>query len=168
MKQSIYRFCVFFTLALVLLIIPPDIAEAATLDLNGSIIDIEQSDGDIVLENGITMISENFLRDDLYLNVGKNGKQCSLENNHGNFCLEGMLYFPLRSLLELFGTVDWNGETQDITVRYDYNDQMTLSEVTLANQPAHYEILTDSGDRISSGSKAIRQTDQGMLCEKVT
>lgn len=193
MKQSIYRFCVFFTLALVLLIIPRDDAEAATLDLNGSIIDMEQSDGDIVLENGTTMISENFLQDDLYLNVGKNGKQFSLENNHGNFCLEGaigentlsfdeksialpvsvsekdgMLYFPLRPLLELFGTVDWNGETQDITVRYDYNDQMTLSEVTLANQPAHYEILTDSGDRISSGSKAIRQTDQGMLCEKVT
>ena len=36
MKQSIYRFCVFFTLALVLLIIPRDDAEAATLDLISS------------------------------------------------------------------------------------------------------------------------------------
>ena len=193
MKKRAYYFCIINILAFSLMIVLPDVVEAATLDLNGSVIDMEQSNGDIVLENGTTMISENFLQDDLYLNVGKNGKQFSLENNHGNFCLEGaigentlsfdeksialpvsvsekdgMLYFPLRPLLELFGTVDWNGETQDITVRYDYNDQMTLSEVTLANQPAHYEILTDSGDRISSGSKAIRQTDQGMLCEKVT
>lgn len=156
MKKSGWCFCILCTLASVLLFIPIETAEADTLDLNGSIIDMEQSDGDIVLENGITMISENFLRDDLYLNVGKNGKQFSLENNHGNFCLEGaigentlsfdektiplpasvserdgMLYFPLRPLLELFGTVEWNGKTQDITVRYDYNDQMTLPEVTL-------------------------------------
>lgn len=193
MKKRAYCFCVLGTLALALLFVSPDAAEAATLDLNGSIIDMEQSDGDIVLENGTTMISENFLQDNLYLNIGKNGKQFSLKNNRDDFCIEGsvgentlsfdekmislptnvserdgMLYFPLRSLLELFGTVDWNGETQDITVRYDYNDQMTLSEVTLADQPAHYEILTDFGDEISFGSKAIRQTDQGMLCEEVT
>ena len=192
MKKSKYCFCILGTLALALLIIPPDDAEAAMLDLNGSIIDMEQSDGDIVLENGTTMISENFLRDDLYLNVGKNGKQFSLKNNHDDFCVEGavgentlsfdektislpvsvserdgMLYFPLRSLLELFGTVNWNGETQDITVRYDYNDQLTLPEVTLADQPIHYEVVTDSIGEISSDSKAIRQTDQGMLCEKV-
>lgn len=193
MKKSKYCFCILGTLALALLIIPSDDAEAAMLDLNGSIIDMEQSDGDIVLENGTTMISENFLRDDLYLNVGKNGKQFSLKNNHDDFCVEGavgentlsfdektislpvsvserdgMLYFPLRSLLELFGTVNWNGETKDITVRYDYNDQLTLPEVTLADQPLHYEVVTDSISEISSDSKAIRQTDQGMLCEKVT
>ena len=193
MKKRAYCFCVLGTLALALLFVSPDAAEAATLDLNGSIIDMEQSDGDIVLENGTTMISENFLRDDLYLNVGKNGKQFSLKNNHDDFCVEGavgentlsfdektislpvsvserdgMLYFPLRSLLELFGTVNWNGETQDITVRYDYNDQLTLPEVTLADQPIHYEVVTDSIGEISSDSKAIRQTDQGMLCEKVT
>lgn len=193
MKKRVYCFCVLGTLALALLFVSPDAAEAATLDLNGSIIDMEQSDGDIVLENGTTMISENFLQDNLYLNIGKNGKQFSLKNNRDDFCIEGsvgentlsfdektislpasvserdgMFYFPLRSLLELFGTVDWNGETQDITVRYDYNDQMTLPEVTLAGQPVHYEVVTDSISEISPDSKAIRQTDQGMLCEKVT
>lgn len=193
MKKSAYGYCILGILAIVLLVASPDTAEAVTLDLNGSVIDIEQSDGDVVLENGTTMISENFLRDDLYLNVGKNGKQFSLKNNHDDFCVEGtvgentlsfdektiplsvsvseidgMLYFPLRPLLELFGTVDWNGETKDITVRYDYNDQLTLPEVTLADQPVHYEVATDSISEISSDSKAIRQTDQGMLCEKVT
>ena len=89
MKKSGWCFCILCTLASVLLFIPIETAEADTLDLNGSIIDMEQSDGDIVLENGITMISENFLRDDLYLNVGKNGKQFSLKNNHDDFCIEG-------------------------------------------------------------------------------
>ena len=122
MKKRAYCFCVLGTLALALLFVSPDAAEAATLDLNGSIIDMEQSDGDIVLENGTTMISENFLQDNLYLNIGKNGKQFSLKNNRDDFCIEGsvgentlsfdekmitlptnvserdgILYFPLRS-----------------------------------------------------------------------
>lgn len=191
MKKSEWCFCILCTLASVLLFIPIDTAEAATLDLNGSIIDMEQSDGDIVLENGITMISENFLRDDLYLNVGKNGKQFSLKNNHDDFCIEGsvgentlsfneksialpvsvserdgILYVPLRPLLELFGTVEWNGDEQNITVRYDYNDQMTLSEVEVVETPLIYKIASDTGKPYDYSNRAIRMTPEGMIVEE--
>lgn len=193
MKKNKYLLSISGALILTLMFISPESAESATLDLNGSVIDIEKSDGDVFLENGTTMISENILRDDLFLNIEKSGKQFSLKNSQDDFCIEGVvgentlsfneetismpvnvrekngiIYFPLRSLLEHFGTVEWNGKKQVITVRYDYNDQMILPEVTVADQPVQYEILTDLGSEINTDSKLIRQTDQGILCEKIT
>lgn len=189
-RQKCYFFIVgMFVLSLFFSL--PNATEAATLDLNGSIIDMTQSNGNIVLKNGTTMVSEKFLEDTLHFRVEKNEDRFSLSNIHRDFYIdgaigediisfegkkvslpvavsekEGELVLPIRPLLELFGTVDWNGEKQNITVRYDYNDQMILPEVKLVQSTVEYEIDTESGIDLCSDRRAIRTTNEGIMFEE--
>lgn len=176
--------------ALSLFVVAAEDAGAATLDMNGIIMETAQSDGDVVMENGTTLVSEDFLEEMLYLQVDKQGTQFSLNHAAGAFSIdgaigedtlsfagkevplsvaasenEGALMLPLRPLLELFGTVEWSGENQCITVRYDYNDQMTLPDVTLAERPLEVRIDRESEMAEDLSWRPIRTTEDGMLVE---
>lgn len=54
-----------------MLVVSPNTAEGATLDLNGDIIDITASEGQVDMINGTTFISEDFLTDKLYFSHRK-------------------------------------------------------------------------------------------------
>ena len=120
-----------------MLVVSPNTAEGATLDLNGDIIDITASEGQVEMINGTTFISEDFLTDKLYLAIEKTGDDFSLANTQNDFTISGavgektlvfegktvplsvaadeqngVLYLPLRPILELFGTVSWDGNNQ--------------------------------------------------------
>lgn len=41
-------------------------SDAGTMDFNGQLIEVEEKGGDVVLTNGVTMISEDFLRKTLF------------------------------------------------------------------------------------------------------
>lgn len=174
-----------------MLAVSPNTAEAATLDLNGDIIDIAASAGQVEMINGTTFISEDFLTDKLYLSVEKTGDNFSLTNAQSDFTISGamgeqtltfegqtvplsvaadeqngVLYLPLRPVLELFGTVDWDGNNQLVTVRYDYNDEMDLPEVKISEDSIEYEIPMNSGIQLEGYDRAVRMTDDGLLYEK--
>lgn len=191
MKKQVYHACVIGMMALALTVVSPNEANATTLDLNGEVIETSENDKDVSLVDGTTMISDSFLEDELYLTVEKKGKHFSLSNAAKDFTIkgtigknaltfndekvtlatpaseqEGTLYLPLRPVLELFGTVNWNGDEQRVTVRYDYNDQLDIPLADMAKKSMDYDIPVNSGIGVDETMKPILTTDKGNIYEK--
>lgn len=166
-------------------------ADAATMDFNGELIEVEEKGGDVVLTNGVTMISEDFLKEKLYLDVAQDKNTLIMTNASEDFIIEGNIgdkiltfngkeqamstpiveqngkyYVPLRPMLELFGKVDWEDANQLIKVRYDYNNQMNLKEVNVSDNPIKYNIPLNSGITPEREHMPIQVTDLGMLFEE--
>lgn len=147
---------------------PP--AEAAILDINGNHIntDYDKNSG-VIMEDGVTLVSEDFLQTHFYLTTTRDGDAFTLTNAFDDFTVSGeigsrdllleddrmiamplaareengSLYLPLRALMENFGEVSWDGA---VTVRFDYNDQAKRTAVTIAeNNPLLYSIIPNSG-----------------------
>lgn len=190
MKKHICHLAFAATAALALGILPCQ-ADAATLDLNGQIIDTATTEGNVTIVGGTTMISEDFMEDALYLSVEKHGDNVTITNAGEDFSVsgtvgeksltfngqqetlsaaitekDGKVFLPLRPLLSHFGDVQWHGDDQSITVRYDYNDQIDLPVAEMTNETFHYEI--DSAQAIipENGLMPMRMTEDGMLYEK--
>ena len=67
----------------------------------------------------------------------------------------GVLYLPLRPILELFGTVSWDGNNQLVTVRYDYNDEVDLPEAKISENSIECEIPMNSGIQLEGYDRAV-------------
>lgn len=164
-------------------------ADAALLNLNGQVINAEES-GDMVIQNGVTMVSEDFLQDQMYLTLEKEDESFKLENVYKDFVLEGAvgsrvlslngeeknmsadvrsvdgrLFVPLRPVIELFGDIGWVDADQMVYARYDYNDQLEIPMVTVSSESIEYEILANPDVAIDDGTP-IRATEEGIITEK--
>lgn len=127
MRKVLRRVGVVGGLALLMMLASANDAGAAEINLNGRSLDAEAS-GDMVIRDGVTMVSEDFLQDEMYLTLEKDGKSFRLENAYKDFVLEGatdsdvlrlngeekkmsktvqsvdgQLFLPLRPVIEWFG-----------------------------------------------------------------
>ncbi|MEE0435108.1 MAG: copper amine oxidase N-terminal domain-containing protein [Peptococcaceae bacterium] len=154
---------------LALAAVQPEAAVAAHLDINGTLINTDDDQpNDVLLEDGVTLVSDDFLHNHLYLDTARDGDVFTLTNAFGDFTItgevgsrklvlddaemtlpiapcerDGLLYVPLRALMENFGEVGWDGTT---TVRFDYNAQAKIEAVTMAeSSPLSYRIVPNSG-----------------------
>ena len=177
-------------LVLLMSVVLPSPADAALLNLNGQVINAEQS-GDMVIQNGVTMVSEDFLKDQMYLTLEKEHGSFKLENVYKDFVLEGSvgsntlslngeeknmstdvqsidgkLFVPLRPVIELFGDIGWVDADQTIYARYDYNDQLEIPMVQVSNEPIQYEIMSSSDISVDDDQTPIRTTEDGIIIEQ--
>ena len=81
MKKVLRRVSIIVGLALLIIFVSANDAGAAEINLNGRSIDAEAS-GDMVIRDGVTMVSEDFLQDEMYLTLEKDGKSFRLENTY--------------------------------------------------------------------------------------
>lgn len=190
MKTTLRRIGLSGGLVLCVMLALPSVADAAVLNLNGQDIDAEAS-GDMVIRDGVTMVSEDILRDEMYLTLEKDKKSFKLENVYKDFVLEGAvdsdtlslngeekkmsvaaqsvdgkLFVPLRPVIELFGDIGWGGADQTVYARYDYNDQVEIPLVQASDTPIKYEVPLNSSVAAENGETPIRVTDDGTLIEK--
>ena len=167
-------------------------SQAAELDLNGRIIEMNAPDGAVVMENGTTLISEALLQEAFYLDIESDGKALTLTNAFDDFTMQmqvgstalsfngvaetltspvverdGQIYFPLRALMARFGEIEWYAESGRVVVRYDYNDQLALPLVQEAAVPLEYVLDQNAGVSASGrdGRWPLGMTVDGMLYE---
>lgn len=190
MKTTLRHLSLSGGLAILVMLASPCMADAAVLNLNGQDIDAEAS-GDMVIREGVTMVSEDLLQDEMHLTLDKDGKQFTFSNAYKNFSLEGAvgsdtlllnggekkmsvdaqsidgkLFVPLRPVIELFGDIGWVGADQTVYARYDYNDQLDIPRVQVSDTPIRYEVPLNSSITAENGETPIRVTDGGTLIEK--
>lgn len=128
-------FCIF---------IQPSIVEAASLDVNGTILQ-DSTKEDFLIDQNRIFISENLLKKTFFLSLHQEENRYELANENRNIIITGQLndahyrlnntqqtltspvrsykkqlYFPLRSLMDQFGTVEWDAPKAQARVRFDY------------------------------------------------
>ena len=189
MKKVLRRVSIIVGLALLIIFVSANDAGAAEINLNGRSIDAEAS-GDMVIRDGVTMVSEDFLQDEMYLTLEKDGKSFRLENTYKDFVLEGatdsdvlrlngeekkmsktvqsvdgQLFLPLRPVIEWFGDIGWVDRDQTVYARFDYNDQLDLPLVQVSDESVKYDRPTDFLT-VGEGETPILMTDDGTIVEK--
>lgn len=141
-------------------------ADAATMSINGYVVESPA----YVIENDTTMVSEDFLKNVLHLSVvrsqddmiisnkknelfirGKVGETAYILNGtKKNFSQkvaekDGHIYIPLRSLIENFGGIGWDGIRQVINIQYDYNRMINIPKAKLTEESVKYESILNGG-----------------------
>lgn len=167
----------------------PNIALSASLDINGQI--IEEDGKQLTVSNGITTVSEEFLKNTLYLKVEKEKERFTLSNAYHDFTIEGTvgsdkitfngkkitlqaaaseknneLYVPLRPIISLFGDIEWNDEYKRIIARYDYNAQLDIPLAEISTENMDYDIPMNSGIGPMDGMTPVSQDENGIIFEK--
>ncbi|MDO4281399.1 MAG: stalk domain-containing protein [Peptococcaceae bacterium] len=166
-------------------------AQATTLDLNGRYIEFEDTDNDIAIINGTTMVSDQLLKDDFEMVVKRSGKSITLSNAYKDFSLtgavgqksytidgkgkslstaisekDGKVFVPLRPILSLFGTVSWEGAFDTVVVRYDFNDYLKMPTATMADKPLTFERSKPLPAAPGDGWQAIGEENGNTLYQK--
>lgn len=151
--------------ALAVAAVIPQSASAATLDINGNMVD----EG-VKMVKGTTMIAQDNLRDVLMLNLTMDNKKFTLTNDDKTVTIEGtvgkktllvndeklslpvpatfkdeQLWLPLRPLMETFGQVDWDSESRRVRATFDYTRFNALPAAKPATTTIPYEIMVNSG-----------------------
>lgn len=190
MKHALY-YCVAMGAIGLAFLAAPVASQATTLDINGSYIEFDDTEQDLTILNGTTLVSDSFLADDFQMNIDRSGKSLTMTNAFNDFTFKGKIgekaytlngekkqlsvaisekngkvYLPLRSVMELFGTVDWYGDLDTVVVRYDFNDYLSLPNVTVAEEPLTYERKDNLPEPPKEGWQPVQQTENGLLYEK--
>lgn len=176
---------IFFALLIFFCHIPN--ADAATLLINGQGVQSEE----YTIRDGITMVSEDFVKNHMHFSVDRKNRQVDLEapnhlfkisceigkkayfidNHEGSFNANvmeknGKIYFPLRTLIENFGVVQWDKDSEAIQTCYDYNKYIKLPLVKMENQTKAYKIIRDAGIQSSRERTYIRQEERETIFEE--
>lgn len=139
---------------------------AATMDINGYPVELQE----YVIEDGTTMVSEDFLKDELHLSLSRNQDEVTFSNDEIGFSIQGKvgdtaytlneekkifskeitekdgkIYLPLRSVAENFGGIGWDGVRQAIKMQYDYNGMVDIPKAQLTGETVEYEKILNGG-----------------------
>lgn len=151
--------------ALVVAAMLPQAGWAASVDVNGRVID-----KGVEIVKGTTMMDQANLQDVMKLNVKLDKKAFTLKNDDETVIIEGTvgqksmtvngkkvslsaaaivkdgkLWLPLRPLMETFGTVDWDGSSKRVRAYFDYTAYNKLKDAKEAKNTVKYEIPANSG-----------------------
>ena len=151
--------------ALAVAAVLPQSASAATVDINGHMVD----EG-VKIVNGTTMLAQDNLRDVMMLNVYVEKNDFTLTNDDKTVTIKGtvgkktllvndqkvtlpvpatfkdeQLWLPLRPLMETFGQVEWDSAAGRVRATFDYTRFNDLLDATVSKQPIPYEIPINSG-----------------------
>lgn len=191
MKRTSYYLAAAAVLALALC--APGAADAATVDINGRVLDLADADSGVMQMGSTTMVSEDVLAQDLYMTVTRDGKAYTLTNAFGDFTIsgkvgedsmlvdgdmmfalptaaaekDGVLYLPLRAVAEQFGTVHWYGDRGQTLVRVDYNSISRLPEATRDSEPVRGTPVMDAGFSAPDGTLVYDDDEHGHLLYKL-
>ena len=162
-------------------------ADTAALIINGYPVESRE----YVIEDGVTMVSENFMRDELHLSVTRNQNEVTFFNDEIGFTVrmsvgdtayflnddekafpravaekEGTVYLPLRAFAENFGEVHWDEAQRGIGVYYDYNKMISIPAVTMDETPILYEPIVDAGVLTTNAYRPVTEDPQGVIWEE--
>lgn len=191
MKRQTRSFVLAGVAGLALSALIPLASHATTLDLNGDYIKFEDSNQGLTNLKGTTMVSDDFLADECQMEVTRSGKSIVLTNAFHDFTLEakigdkayvlngekhqlstppseknGKVYLPLRSVMSLFGTVDWYAEWDTVAVRFDFNDYVKMPTATMDEKTLAYEMSEALPTPPEPEWEPIKQTEDGLLYQK--
>ena len=147
--------------ALVVAAMLPQAGWAASVDVNGRVID-----NGVEIVKGTTMMDQANLQDVMKLNVKLDKKAFTLKNDDETVIIEGTvgqksmtvngkkvslsvapivkdgkLWLPLRPLMETFGTVDWDGSSKRVRAYFDYTAYNKLKDAKEAKTPLNMKFL---------------------------
>ena len=162
-------------------------ADTAALIINGYPVESRE----YVIEDGVTMVSENFMRDELHLSVTRNQNEVTFFNDEIGFTVrmsvgdtayflnddekafpravaekEGTVYLPLRAFAENFGEVHWNEAQRGIAVYYDYNKMVAVPEAKMLETPIVYEMIADAEIPEMPGRKPVTEDNGAVYYEE--
>lgn len=167
----------------------PNVLYAVTLDVNGEV--IKENEKKFYIKDGITIVSEDFLKENMYLVVEKEGENFKLSNIYNDFLIEGTIgsnvisfnneqiplsiaviekeskiEIPFRPIIQLFGDIEWSEDISYILARYDYNEQLCMPDVELQSKAITFDIKSDSGIAFDSTMVPIQMSKQGLMIER--
>ena len=191
MKRKIRSFVLAGVAGVALSALIPLASYATTLDFNGDYIKFEDSNQGLTNLKGTTMVSDEFLANECQMEVTRSGKSIVLTNAFHDFTLEakigdktyvlngekhqlstqpseknGKVYLPLRSVMSLFGTVDWYGQYDTVVVRYDFNDYVKMPTAQMDKKTLTYEISEALPTPPKPEWEPVKQIENGLLYQK--
>lgn len=171
----------------------PGAVQAATVDINGRVLDLADAESGVMVSGGTTMVSEKVLAQEMDMKVSRDGKTYTLTNAFADFTIEGevgeatflmdgdqafdlpmaatekdgVLYLPLRAVAEPFGTVRWYGDRGQTLVRVDYNSVTRLPEAARSDEAVRGTLVMDTGFAAPEDTLVYDTDAHGMLLYKL-